>query len=482
MAREKLLPALVFLFLIVNGGLLEAAGKKEIPIQLTDPRDSWTLIVVHEDEEDSGGTTGTAAGSFEISLLRYLAQCSFHDYRPEESQKYRNYLQQKKTDSIRLSMRELKRKIDILELQEQPELLGRKREEYRSLQAGLDNILDAQLANRKPVIVEKRKMQGSAEQALEAWNSDALLSFRIEQLGDRYILYAQFLAPFLSEIPEKHRIVFTGEDIDNAARQLGDALKEAVLGRTWAALAVENKTEPMKPPKAAPRLNLFLDDHRVSEEERATLLPGVYHFTLRAPGFREQRMELYLAPNKRREVSVLLEPLETVSVRLESLPSGSEVYLDGRYMGIGPLELSIPSYSSLIELNQEGYRGLSISHRGGDGEYSFSLDPDTYEREQLVDAKRRSFYNAFGVFLLSIPVSMISYGIGIEYAAAAEDAFANPGGVSQDELQRLVERNRLWYTAYLGGMFANAFLGTNALFRLLEYINTHETVHGIGRN
>jgi hypothetical protein len=69
----------------------------------------------------------------------------------------------------------------------------------------------------------------------------------------------------------------------------------------------------------------------------------------------------------------------------------------------------------------------------------------------------------------------------MEYAAASEDALTNPG-VVQEEQQRLVERNRLWYTAYLGGMFANAFLGTNALFRLLDYINTHETVHGTGRN
>jgi hypothetical protein len=468
------------LFLLGTVGLLEAAGKKETSIQLTDSRDSWKLAVVHEDEEKAGDSTGTAAGSLEISLLRYLGQCDFHDYRSEESRRYRDYLLRKKQESIRLSMNELKRKMDILELQEQTEELEKKREEYGVLAAGLTDIIVVPLANRKPVLVEKKRLRGAPEQMLEALDVDALLSFSVEQLGDRYILYAQFLAPFLNDVPEAHRIVFSGKEVDKAARQLSDAVKEDVLGRSWAALAVTHDAEPPTVPEA-PRLSLFLEERRVSGAERETLLPGVYVFTLGAPGFREQRLELYLAPNKRREVTVRLEPLETATVRLESLPSGSEVYLNGRYAGISPQYLNFPSYSSVIELNSEGYRPLAFSHRGGDGEYRFSLDPDVYEREQLVEAKRRSFYNAFGVFLLSIPVSMISYGIGMEYAAASEDALTNPG-VVQEEQQRLVERNRLWYTAYLGGMFANAFLGTNALFRLLDYINTHETVHGTGRN
>ncbi len=480
MAGERLSALLFFLFLIGTGTLLEAAGTKESFLQLEDPRDSWKLVVVHDEKGNTGGSAGTVAASFEISLLRYLAQCSFHDYRPEEMRRYRDYLLEKKRESVRASMRELKRSIDTLELQEQNEELVKKQREYLSLRTGLDNILETPSANRKPVLVEKREMRSSGEQTPEAYDSDALLSFRIEQLGDRYIIYAEFLAPFLKESSEDHSFVFTGGEVDKAARQLCDAVKNAVLGRNWAALIIENDAETIKPPQA-PRLSLFLEEERVSEAERATLLPGVYVFTVHAPGFREERLELYLAPNTRRVVRLRLEPLETARLSLESLPSGSEVYLDGRYAGTSPLVLEFPSYSSRIEMSREGYRGLAFSHTGGDGEYRFSLEPDTYERQQLVDAKRRGFYNAFGVFLLSIPVSMISYGLGIEYAAAAEDASSNPG-VQPDELKRLVERNRLWYTAYLGGMFANAFLGTNALFRLLEYINTHETVHGIGRN
>lgn len=472
MSRVQLLRGSVLLAVLAAVVLqdVRASGAAETGGTVKDPRGSWKLLVF--------GAEAEIEGAFGVALVEKLGQCSRHEFSPEEKKSYSAYLLEQERARREASLVELRRKIDELELLKKTTELEAARLEYAAIETGIAGLTAEQAADGKPVEIVRTSSPEPAEPGDLRSSADAVLSYGIEVLGDAYLLSVRFRPLFEERETEEIILSFTGKEIDLAAQEVCDRLKVHILGRSWAALELE--TAGASPVSDAPvRLNLFLDGERIGEKERETLLPGSYVFTVHAPGYQARELQLFLAPGARRTVRVPLVPIPRELVTITGGPAGTPVYLDGRYTGSTPLSIEVPVLPSLVELNREGYRKQTFTLPAGDGGISYSLEPERYDRRQLVDSKRRTFYNSFGVFLLSIPVSMISYGIGMEYALAANDAVS--GGAAGEEVERLVEQNGLWYTAYLGSLFANFFLAANALINLSDYLDMHETVNGIGR-
>jgi hypothetical protein len=455
---------------------IHPSGKSEEPAVLEDPGKAWTLLLPETGDGTEDQSAGTLAKGLDIALLSHLEHITEHHYLIDEKSEYQKYLIEKKREELSREAADIRRNIDLFLLQGDREGVRKKRIELEALLEKRAALTGASVPEHKPFLIKKSGSMGLTSQSLPSQSltvhqADASLENRIEKAGDRFILTSRLTAPFILSDPLEYTTLFESEDLEKVVTGLVDHIRRILLGRPWAAWEVASGSDDV---------TVFMDGIRVGKGDLSNLFPGSYRFIIAKPGFLPAEKEIYLSPSERRKDTLQLVPLQAFTVAVDSLPPGSRVYQDGRYVGGTPVDFASPFFPSHISVEKEGYRSLSFTQEARSGAYVLELEKETWDRQNLVTMKRRSFYNAFGIFLLSIPISMISYGMGMEYGVAASEAINN-GSISFEERSRLVDANRMWYTAYLGGLSINFFLGANALYRLIEYMNTYESVNLTGR-
>jgi hypothetical protein len=105
--------------------------------------------------------------------------------------------------------------------------------------------------------------------------------------------------------------------------------------------------------------------------------------------------------------------------------------------------------------------------------------PDLVDQAALVDERRAGFYQAFGAFVLSLPVPIVFNGLyqGVLSIFPA-DASDNPQ-LSRDENARLARRGTVYFYVSRGGMFISAGLFVNLAVQLGRYIDASQYKHDI---
>ncbi|ADK81046.1 PEGA domain-containing protein [Sediminispirochaeta smaragdinae] len=476
------LPFLLFLLFVKTGdvSLLFAAGMNEQTEVLSDPRANWTLLLLEPSSSDTDYRVEALQTAFSDSITREIEAIGQHNFLFDEWDRYFAFLSEQERNSRREKIAKKERDIAEYQLQGERELEKKRIDERKKLEDALGNRISYDISFAKPIVVKTLPFQHISTSWIENEDADAVLVLEVNAVGEKYLYSMEFWAPFLGKERVYHSLVSGGSSVEAVAEVLIDRIRGSLVGRSWAALELTGKGDGEGGRKHPP-LNLFLDGERLSPSATSNLLPGVYRLTVSSYGYETTEQIVFLAPNQRRHISVELKPQQSDLFTLRTEPEGASIYLDGKYVGISPLVTQSPTAPFLVGIVAQGYRDVQFPVEQNAGAYRFSLEPAGYDRQLLVDASRRRFYNAFGLFLLSIPVTMISYGIGSDYGIAANQA-AESGSADQSEIDRLADKNRLWYTAYMGGLFLNVILGTNAIFSLADYIEMHESVYNVGRN
>lgn len=239
------------------------------------------------------------------------------------------------------------------------------------------------------------------------------------------------------------------------ARDLGERICSLVAGRPYARLDFETKPE-----SAVLDVNgkvIGSTTRRFYLFERSSL-----SVSASAPGYVEMRQTFDVDLGQRKKISIELRPAATGIAKVDTVPSGLPVFVDGLFAGASPLEVPLTGERSVVAA-QSADGGSARSVLPATGSPSVVLAPDSSEKNRvaLVDKRRDAFYDALGLFMLSLPATSLSYGLQSTFADAYGRDSAN---------EALSDR----YTASTIslGVFgaASAGLLVNVVIRLIGYI------------
>lgn len=285
----------------------------------------------------------------------------------------------------------------------------------------------------------------------------------MEQLDDW--IYIQFWVENLILNTEEliFRSVSSTNDLINLIPEISMKLKTVILGRSWSSLAFN-----LDPGDTMIVVKNNLG--QIPEEGFNNLYPGKYIIELSKQGYITKLLTLELNELETYIIDRTLELEKKTIISLQSFPSGADLYFGATWIGKTPVLIESPIMPTLLTLKHEDYNDSKYIYNELSGrDIQIFMQSSVFDREKIINNKRNIFYRSFSYFLLSIPVSMLSFGISSDYAYAYDrEVFTSP------ETDRLQQLSNTWYNVYLGAMFINITLFVNTIFDLVDYIKSND--------
>lgn len=307
---------------------------------------------------------------------------------------------------------------------------------------------------------------------LEAWATrngyDCVVWGRLERLEQMLYVEMKLTYPSTGKTISFYRGVFFANDHMKPVRESVPELRSLIYNRKWADLV------PLLNPPVNARY--FIDGREVFPDSTGKIRniePGEHSITVRAKAYYDSVLSFSLHDRETKTIVLRMKEKKTSSVKIGSYPGGADVFLDSKYAGSTPLLIENLIPPSTLLVSKKDYRERIEVFEGGYPSVDFFLHPECIDIEKIIESSRRRFYHGLAAFLISLPITFVSYGKSIQYAYAYNSA-AITGGSSGEEIQRLKSQSTLWYTAYLGGLFINSILFTDTLVRMLGYIRSSQ--------
>jgi hypothetical protein len=188
-----------------------------------------------------------------------------------------------------------------------------------------------------------------------------------------------------------------------------------------------------------------------------------------AAGFRTVSRRFAIVPGTDTGINLQLVPIPTAPVFVESLPSGAALFLDGIPAGTTPIELPGASFPRVLSARMDGFEDLQGVVRPGFEPGRVVLDLQVSDGSDYADRfeqAKGAFYQSLGWFILSLPVTVLSYGTFNSYLRLAP----LPPSVSDERLKTLSMYYYGSQTVFWISAAISASLATNAIVRLVRYI------------
>lgn len=253
------------------------------------------------------------------------------------------------------------------------------------------------------------------------------------------------------------------DEFESVLDALERPLATALFGRAYARL----------------ELGLFPPTARLLDEGGRALSSGELFFeagtaeaAASAPGYDSRLIRFKIEPGRELALRAALEPLPAPSFIVESDPPGASLYLDGVLRGVTPLEL--PGFAELrtLRLSLPGREDLHTTVRGGppDGALRFGFAPPTgATQSERIAAAKDDFYKALGWFVVSLPVSTLSYGSFRMYydasLAALDAGIGDPAAIARLDTGYTISQAVFWTSSAV-----SLGLAINAGLRLARYL------------
>ncbi len=243
-------------------------------------------------------------------------------------------------------------------------------------------------------------------------------------------------------------------------------IKDKTTGRAAPVLLVEGE-----PSHAF--FNLDGGKNFVSGSSYTNFPSGSYLLRVHKNGYQTVKQEITLQDGGKKTAHYILRQQKTGYVSLSTFPAGAEIYSGSLPIGTSPLILQNPVFPLYLTVKKKGFNSKNsiIEHDVPSRTIRFYLVPEEVNTEKLISERRRQFYNSFGLFVVSLSLPVISYGLSSDYGYAFNTLIqTKPFG---QEAQRLMDSSTLWYDLYLGGVFVSASLFINLTVDLWNYIKLY---------
>jgi hypothetical protein len=303
-------------------------------------------------------------------------------------------------------------------------------------------------------------LPGDEEAFLDAQKADAFLSGKFSSYYGR--IYAELrIYTRGSAFVFEDAVIFSYEDMNDAADDLAVRIEAAAAGTARSALTVTTEPEDAR---------VLVNGKLAANQEPVLLNPGAVSVLVSAEGYEDFAGSLELVPGEKAAAGVALNPVESEIIKL-SLP-GAKIYIGALYAGTvppgGELEISVPRdrYRYINAETEDGLRGevIVLGEQQAGTERYIELNPRVVpgKDEKPVEKRRRQFYGAWGRFWITLPLAFFLDGVARSYATAY-----NASGSRE-----LLDRFNTSYYISRGAMIAAGIFGAESLIRLIIYINT----------
>lgn len=289
-------------------------------------------------------------------------------------------------------------------------------------------------------------IEGSMKQ-LEGWvYIEIWIKNRI--LDDEKLIFKTICSPekLLEQIPE-----------------IINRLKTIILGRNWATITFNLEPEASS--------ILLKNNGKSVNEDYSCLKPIKYNIEISKPGYITKTLTVQLEDFENLILDLKLIKEQKSIISLQSFPQGADIYSGSVWMGESPLLIERPVIPSLLTLKLDGYNDSKYIYSDpSKRDIKIIMESSIINRNNIIQNKRNIFYKSFSYFLLSIPMSVLSFGMSSDYGYAYNNEVLL--SVNSSEANRLMQLSTTWYNVYLGSLFINITLFVNTIFDLVDYIKS----------
>jgi hypothetical protein len=296
---------------------------------------------------------------------------------------------------------------------------------------------------------------------------DLLVYGRIRQSGTFIIVE---LAVFNAALG---RDIWNGTDysapdgLDLVVKSLARPVAEALLGKPYS--LVTFVTSP-------PDTELLVGGKSINSNHRLFFDEGFHEYSAKAPGHEAIESFFSTIPGQDLTLEIKLSQLDSVAFVLESNPPGATIHLDGNQLGTAPANVEGIAYPRILRVSMPGFEDVQMTVRPE------SLLEDTIIKLQVSDGlsfdtrfddKKSQFYRSLGLFVVSLPVTVLTGGLFQTYYAASIEADERYGYAIDTTLREFLN-NRFFLTQTAFWISASVSVGfvVNAAFKLASYIGS----------
>jgi hypothetical protein len=198
------------------------------------------------------------------------------------------------------------------------------------------------------------------------------------------------------------------------AEEIAERLSAWVAGADYARIAID-----LDPPSAY----LLADGRLLGADERRLYLfdSGTLHLAAALPGHEAKLLDFPYSPGDRKSVGLVLGPIPSGSVSISTQPGGASLSLNGLPIGRSPSEANLSGRRAVVTASEEGYESAqAVVPASGSAAIDIRLRPeDGLGPSGRIAKAKDGFYNALGLFALSLPATTISYAAYGSYYEAA---------------------------------------------------------------
>ena len=296
-------------------------------------------------------------------------------------------------------------------------------------------------------------------------SADLIISGSIEKLDDW--VYTRFWVE--NTILDSKDLIFESavsiENLNDQITEISSRLKTLILGHPWSEIQFNFL------PKDAV-VHVLDNTGLIVTEDPCFYYPGTYNIEISKSGYISKEMTVEISENETKVVSAVLEEQKKTIISLQTFPSGANLYSGSMWLGKTPVLIENPLAPSLLTVKLEGYNDSKyIFTSKDDRDIRIFLHSDLMNYDEIVHNKRNQFYKSFSYFLLSMPLSLVSYGFSSDYGYTYNREVLNT--YSSSESDRLMQLSTTWYNVYLSSVFINVTLFINTIIDLVDYIRSN---------
>lgn len=335
----------------------------------------------------------------------------------------------------------------------------------------LNNLEDIDIPDQEPsipieFIIDKTVINSGGSEKPKI--SDLVIKGSVEKLDKWTYLQVSIENNILGTEELFYESISSPDTITELIPEIISKLKTLVLGRVWSSVAFEIVPEDSN-------IIITRKNEKILHQSFNSLYPGVYEIEVSTKGYISKYFTIELEEYKSIVIPVKLEEEAHVNISVQSFPSGADLYSGATWIGKTPLLMKNPIIPALLTLKLEGFNNNKFVYKDKENrDIQIYMQLDIIDHDSIISRKRDKFYHSFGYFMLSIPVTMIGFGMSSDYGHAYYRELVK--GVSSDstEANRLRNISNAWHTVYYGGVFLNLTLFVNTIFDLVGYIKSND--------
>ena len=390
----------------------------------------------------------------------------------EERRKLQNSMQEK------ISARDAVVFGNLPALQKNSEILGYEREIQELQEQIFENIEEYQLKDFEPEPVEASVVFWEKNrESLYKMPSNGKVSGVDGLITGSITRYADFIhvKAELTVYPGGIKVgsfesASTIKEVDLLASEIAAGILDTIVNTTPVSIAINVQLEEGDTTPVSIRVDgNKITSYSGTDTNRRTYQQGVHEISVSAQGYKDKTFFYDFSDDISFNVTVKLEKAENIKLTLNIPDVSGTVSHSAINDGEAPADIYVNGLPVMGEVRSgDGISGFFFVERPdvaagslSGSEYNINLAVRDSDPNEIIEKSRRNMYTAFGLFLMSLPFSFISYG-RVDSAMAAYRA-----GSHTAEIVDEIKNNRIFYFVSLG---ASVLLGVNWGFRLGGYV------------